>query len=261
MWLLAVGREDSIRGANTVVVTTTTMANNSTLDDDDQLQEKLRRKRRRKRKKSPAQNDNNDILGDDHVGWRHHTTATTTSSSNCNALDAELENQVNKLIVQSKHDKKKRLATDSYNTTTTTTCAVKTKSPNDMSSSLPTLLHIRELGLSSHLGRHRTQIPFLSNVDSLDVNGNNASWMTFLLHQPAYPRRRKERMEQQRRHGGLTLDTAASNDNAHRDSSNGARWLRVPVQNGHALHNHDDDCYNKDSISKDASTILYRRKA
>lgn len=254
-----------IRGANTGVVTTTTMENNSTLEDDDQLQAKLRRKRRRKRRKSLARSDNNDILGDDHSGWRHHTTAATTSSSNCNALDAELENQVNKLIMQSNHDKKKRLATDSCYNTTSSTCAVNTKSPNDMSTSLPMLLHIRELGLSSHLGRHRRQIPFVSNVDSLDVNGNNASWMTLLLHQPAYPRRRKERMEQHRRHSGLTLDTAAANNNAHRDNfndTNGARWLRVAVQNhGHALHNDDDDCYNKDSLSKYASTMIYRRKA
>lgn len=248
------------------------MENNGTLDDD-QLQAKLRRKRRRKRK-SPAQrtesvfdnrkNEDEDVnnLGDDHVGWRHHTAAVTTSSSNCNTLDAELENQVNKLISQSNHDKKKRLATDSSYNTATSSCAVNTKSPNDMSSSLPILLHIRELGLSSHLGRHRKQIPFVANVDSLDVNGNNASWMTLLLHQPAYPERRNDRMDPQRRHSGLTLDTAAANDDddVHRENSNGARWLRVPVQNRHALPHNDDDNYNKDSISKDASTIIYRRK-
>ncbi len=247
----------TIRGANTAVIIAATMENSCT-SGDDPLQAKLRRKRRRrKRKSSPAQSDNDANLGDDHVGWRHHTTAATTSSSNCNALDVELENQVNKLIVQSNHDRKKRLATASYNTTI---CAVNTKSANDMSSTLPMFLHIRELGLSSHLGRHRKQIPFISNVDSLDVNGNNASWMTLLLHQPAYPGR-KERMDQQCRHSGLTLDTAAANDNDHQDNSNGTRWLRAPVQNRHALHNDDyDDNYNKGSISKDALTI-YRRKS
>ena len=227
-----------------------------------------RRKRRRKRKKSSAQrigssdsnNNNNDAnLSDDNVGWRHHTATATTSSTNCDALDAELENQVNKLIVQSNHQNKKRRATANDNTTTCTDkeFVVNTKSPNDMSTSLPTLLHIREVGLTSRLGRHRTQLPFVANVDSLDDNGNNASWMTLLLHQPAYSRRQERRDNQ---HSDGVLDTSAINNNHDDDHSNSNRRLRVLVQNRHALQNDDDDNYNKGSKSKDASTILYRRK-
>ena len=57
---------------------------------------------------------------------------------------------------------------------------------DDMSTSLPVLLHIREIGLSSRLGRCNTHISFINNVDSLDANGRYASWMNLLLHQPTY---------------------------------------------------------------------------
>ena len=243
---------------------TAMMENNSSSDDPPlSKQQQPRRKRRRKRKSSAQRigssgsNNNDANLRDESVGWRHQNTTVTTSSSNCDALDAELENQVNKLIFQSNHLKKKRVAADSCNTTCADKLVVNAKSPNDMSSSLPILLHTREVGLSSRLGRHRTKIPFVKNVDSLDANGNNASWMTLLLRQPAYSRR-KERMDKQHC-SGLSLDTAVANDSNdhHRDLSNRIRWLRVPVHNRQALHD-DDDKY-KDSKSNEATTI-YRRK-
>ena len=247
---------------------------NSASDDDHHLPAVPRHKRRRKRKKSSssaqriASFDNNDANindGEDFFGWRHHpTTATTSSSSsnNCNALDAELENQVNQLIIQSSNQKKtKKLGYTSCRDKNEV--HTKSSSNNDMSTSLPTLLHIRELGLSSHLGRHNTRIPFVTNVDSLDGNGNNASWMTLLLHQPAYSPR-KERGEKQQRHSDGADNAAAYNNDGNDDDHSNIplpRRLRVPII---LLHNHrhvrndtDDDNYNKDS----KSNAIYKRKA
>ena len=220
-------------------------------------QHQPRRKRRRKRKSLSGSNNNNTNLSDDNVSWRHQSATATTSSSNCDALDAELENQVNKLILQSSnHDKNKKRIVAADTTTTTRTDKEVVKSPNDMSSCLPILLHIRELGLSSQLGRYRTQkIPFVANVDSLDTNGNNASWMTLLLKQPAYSRRKGGRVDKQQCSSGLSLDTTVTTND------NGARRLRVSVQNRHVLQQHDnaDEENYKDSTSNEATTI-YRRK-
>ena len=244
-------------------------------DDPPSNQQQPRRKRRRKRKSSASRIGNNDAaanLSDDNdVSWRHQSTITatkTSSSSNCDALDAELENQVNKLILQSSnHDKNKKRVVAADTTTTRNEKEV-VKSPNDMSSCLPILLHIRELGLSSRLGRrYRTQkIPFVANVDSLDTNGNNASWMTLLLQQPAYSKREGGRVDKQQSSSGLlSLDDTAVTTN---DNNIGARWLRVPVQNRHVLqqqHDHADaeENYNKDAISNNneaTTTTIYRRK-
>ena len=195
---------------------------------NDALQPVLpKRKRRRKRKSttervgSSRYNDLN--ITDDDIGWRHHTTTAVTSSSTCNALDAELEHRVNELI-----DRNSKSADNEVNT----------KLSNDMSNSLPNLLFIREVGLSSHLGRHRKRTPFVENVDSLDFNGNNASWTTLLLHRPAHCRKQNGKANQR----GDSRSIADSNL-----ESNG---------------NDNNDLFNyKDPYVKDELGIICRRKA
>ena len=200
-------------------------------------------RRHKRRKKSPARirriacKNYDGMEDDDDVGWRH-----------CNALDTELEQQVNELMIQSSNEKNernkyKRLAitaipdTNSNNNIHIMSCTEGEeigykKSANDnMSKALPVLLYIREIGLSSRSGRHnsKSRIPFTKNVDFIAANGKHASWMTLLLHQPAHSQRNEKRNEKNNcHHNGSNKAVVYDSDSDH---SNTIGRLRVPIQN------------------------------
>jgi hypothetical protein len=231
---------------------------NNRTSDDSLLPAAVPSRRRKRRKKLSSSSAQRIITGsssyanlneDDNVDcWRHHNHHTTTtisnnnnssrSNTNCDAMDAELENQVNQLMTlqRSNHQTKKKRHVTQIDDHTTNYCADKEQvdntqksSSNDnsnMSSALPILLHIREIGLSSssssQLGRR--------------YNNNQRTMMTLLLHQPP----------------------------PYDDHSNDiiARRLRVPIPNRHVLHNNDNDngTNYQDSTSKEASILPFYKQ-
>ena len=223
-----------------------------------------RHKRRRKKATTRRAALNNDKMED--IGWRHNAANNSPSNNCCSALDEELENQVNQLIDQSRNEannnnKKKRHACemgDDMSSCEDTNNNVNPKSPNDrqddMSTSLPVLLHIREIGLSSRLGRC--------------ITGRYASWMNLLLHQPTYSPTRNLKIGKHNNNINHTADERkenydefASDDQGH--ANNAIRRLRVPIQNRHALDNDDEDgqYYYNASKSTTEECSVYKHKS
>lgn len=235
------------------------------------------KRRRKKTNRRIAASSSDAALNDDKmedIGWRHNA-ANSPSTNCCSALDEELENQVNRLIVQSRNEvnnNKKRhaceMADDMSSCEVTNNNVNRNDRQDDMSTSLPVLLHIREIGLSSRLGRCNTHIPFIRNVDSLDANGRYASWMNLLLHQPTYsPRNLKISKHNNINH--TTADERKENedeiasDDQGQHVNNAIRRLRVPIQNRHALNNDDEDgqYYYNASKSTTEECSVYKHKS
>jgi hypothetical protein len=266
------------------------MTDDSAAAGDDPAVVMARHKRRRKKKTNRriASSSDDAALNDDKmedIGWRHNNAANYNSPSTnncCSALDEELENQVNRLIVQSRnevnHNKKRHaceMADDmsSCEVTNINNANRKNDRQDDMSTSLPVLLHIREIGLSSRLGRcNNTQhIPFINNVDSLDANGRYASWMNLLLHQPTYSPRKNLKIGKpnninhtadERKEND---DEIASDDQGQQHANNAIRRLRVPIHNRHALNNNDEDgqqyYYNTSTSTTEEEGSVYKHKS
>jgi hypothetical protein len=239
-----------------------------------------RHKRRRKKTNRRIASSSDAALNDDKmedIGWRHNA-ANSPSTNCCSALDEELENQVNRLIVQSRNEannnKKKRHACEMADDMSS--CGEVTNNnvnrndrQDDMSTSLPVLLHIREIGLSSRLGRCNTHIPFIRNVDSLDANGRYASWMNLLLHQPTYSPTRNLKISKHNNNINHTADERKeyddeiASDDQGQHANNAIRRLRVPIQNRHALNNNDEDgqYYYHASKSTTEECSVYKHKS
>ena len=242
----------------------------------DQAVAMSRHKRRRKKAARRVALDNDKM---EDIGWRHNAANNSPSSNCCSALDEELENQVNQLIDQSRNEannnNNKRhaceMVDDMSSCEDTNNNVNQNYRQDDMSTSLPVLLHIREIGLSSRLGRCNTQhIPFINNVDSLDANGRYASWMNLLLHQPTYSPRNNLKIGKHNNNINHTADERKENDDeiaSHNQghANNAIRRLRVPIQNRHgALNNDDEDgqyYYNASKSTTEEECSVYKHKS
>ena len=237
----------------------------------------MSRHKRRRKKATRRAALNNDKMED--IGWRHNAAASPSSNC-CSALDEELENQVNQLIDQSRNEvnnnKKRRHAcemADDMSSCGEENNVNQNDRQDDMSTSLPVLLHIREIGLSSRLGRCNTQhIPFINNVDSLDANGRYVSWMNLLLHQPTYSPTRNLKIGKHNNNINHTADERKENDDEIVSDDQGQhannaiiRRLRVPIQNRHgALNNDEEDgqyYFNASKSTTEEECSVYKHKS